>query len=103
MNLGDYQIRDKESFAYAKEIAKPFGGVDRVIAWCKTEMQNDWRMWSFETAEEYVEWYDLLDDEDKRQAEVLQRIIIQESMEEMLSEISNQYTDIRAYLKKFML
>jgi len=60
-------------------------------------------MWSFETAEEYVEWYDLLDDEDKRQAEVLQRIIIQESMEEMLSEISNQYTDIRAYLKKFML
>ncbi len=60
-------------------------------------------MWSFETAEEYVEWYDLLDDEDKRQAEVLQRIIIQGSMEEMLSEISNQYTDIRAYLKKFML
>lgn len=60
-------------------------------------------MWSFETAEEYVEWYDLLDDEDKRQADVLQRIIIQESMEEMLGEISNQYADIRAYLKKFML
>jgi hypothetical protein len=60
-------------------------------------------MWGFETAEEYVEWYDLLDDEDKRQAEVLQHIIIQESMEEMLSEISNQYADIRAYLKKFML
>ncbi len=60
-------------------------------------------MWSFETAEEYVEWYDLLDDKDKRQADVLQRIIIQESMEEMLGEISNQYADIRAYLKKFML
>ena len=60
-------------------------------------------MWSFETAEEYVEWYDLLDDEDKRQADVLQRIIIQESMEEMLGEISNQYADIRAYLKKFQL
>ncbi len=60
-------------------------------------------MWGFETAEEYVEWYELLDDEDKRQADVLQRIIIQESMEEMLSEISNQYADIRAYLKKFML
>jgi hypothetical protein len=43
MNLGAYQIRDKESFAYAKEITKPCGGVDRVIAWCKTEMQNDWR------------------------------------------------------------
>jgi hypothetical protein len=60
-------------------------------------------MWHFETAEEYVEWYNLLDDEDKRQADVLQRIIIQESMEEMLGEISNQYADIRAYLKKFML
>jgi len=33
----------------------------------------------------------------------LQHIIIQESMEEMLSEISNQYADIRRYLKKFML
>lgn len=43
MNLADNQIRDKESFAYAKEITKPFGGVDRVIAWCKTEMQDDWR------------------------------------------------------------
>ncbi len=43
MNLADYQIRDKESFAYAKEIAKPFGGIDRVISWCKTEMQDDWR------------------------------------------------------------
>ena len=60
-------------------------------------------MWSFETAEEYVEWYDLLDDDDKRQAEVLQHLIIQESMEEMLGEISNQYADIRVYLKKFML
>ena len=60
-------------------------------------------MWSFETAEEYIEWYDLLDDDDKRQAEVLQHLIIQESMEEMLSEISNQYADIRDYLKKFQL
>lgn len=60
-------------------------------------------MWSFETAEEYIEWYDLLDDDDKRQAEVLQHLIIQESMEEMLDEISNQYADIRDYLKKFQL
>lgn len=43
MQLADYQIRDKESFSYAKEIAKPFGGIDSVISWCKTEMQNDWR------------------------------------------------------------
>lgn len=60
-------------------------------------------MWSFETAEEYLEWYELLDGEDQRQADVLQRLIIQESMEEMLTEISSQYKDVREYLKKFML
>lgn len=60
-------------------------------------------MWGFESAEEYIEWYELLDAEDQRQADVLQRLIIQESMEEMLSEISGQYADIRAYLKKFQL
>ncbi len=60
-------------------------------------------MWSFETAEEYLEWYELLDDEDKRQADVLQRLIIQESMEEMLTEVSSQYADVCNYLKKFML
>jgi len=60
-------------------------------------------MWSFESAEEYLEWYELLDAEDQRQADVLQHLIIQESMEEMLGEVSSQYADIREYLKKFML
>ncbi len=60
-------------------------------------------MWSFESAEEYMTWYELLDEADQQQADVLQHIIIQESMEEMLSEISGQYADIRDYLKKFML
>lgn len=60
-------------------------------------------MWSFETAEEYLEWYELLDSEDKAQADVLQRLIILESMEEMLTEVSGQYADVRRYLKKFML
>jgi len=60
-------------------------------------------MWSFDTAEEYIAWYELLDNEDKRQADVLQRLIIQESMEEMLTEIASQYSDVRDYLKKFML
>lgn len=60
-------------------------------------------MWSFETAEEYLEWYELLDAQDQAQADVLQRLIIFESMEELLSEVSNQYADVRAYLKKFML
>jgi len=60
-------------------------------------------MWSFETAEEFLTWYDLLDHEDRRQADVLQRLIILESMEEMLAEVSNLYADARNYLKKFML
>lgn len=60
-------------------------------------------MWSFETAEEYLTWYELLDQEDQHQADVLQHLIIMESMEDMLSEVSNQYADIRNYLKKFML
>lgn len=60
-------------------------------------------MWSFETADEYLTWYELLDQEDQHQADVLQHLIIMESMEDMLSEVSNQYADIRVYLKKFML
>ena len=60
-------------------------------------------MWSFESAEEYIEWYELLDDADKRQADLLQRLILIETMEEMLNEVTNQYADVRAYLKKFML
>lgn len=43
MNLADYQIRDKESFAYTKEIVKPWGGLDTILAWCKTELTGDWR------------------------------------------------------------
>ena len=60
-------------------------------------------MWSFESAEEYLEWYELLDAEDQHQADVLQHLIILESMEEMLSEVTSQYADVRRYLKKFML
>ena len=60
-------------------------------------------MWSFESAEEYIEWYELLDDADKRQADLLQRLILMETMEEMLNEVTNQYADVRAYLKKFQL
>jgi hypothetical protein len=35
--------RNRESFLYSREIAKPFGELDRVIDWCKTEMVGDWR------------------------------------------------------------
>lgn len=60
-------------------------------------------MWACESAEEYLNWYHLLDAEDQEMADVLQRMIILETMDEMLEEVSDGYTDIRSYLKKFML
>ena len=35
--------RNRESFLYSREITKPFGELDRVIDWCKTELGGDWR------------------------------------------------------------
>ena len=60
-------------------------------------------MWACESAEEYLNWYHLLDAQDQDMADVLQRMIILETMDEMLEEVSDGYTDIRSYLKKFML
>ena len=36
-------IRLGESFNHAQEIARPFGQIDRIIEWCKTELTSDWR------------------------------------------------------------
>jgi hypothetical protein len=38
-----FEVRDGDSFAFAREIVKPFGAVDRVIEWCKSELQGEWR------------------------------------------------------------
>lgn len=35
--------RDKSSFHHAHEIVKPFGVIETVLAWCKSELQHDWR------------------------------------------------------------
>ena len=32
-----------ESFDHAQEITRPFGQIDRIIEWCKTELIGDWR------------------------------------------------------------
>jgi len=58
-------------------------------------------MWSFETLEEYLNWYELLDQEDQQQADTLQRMIVMEAVEELLD--MDQCHDVRRYLKKFML
>jgi hypothetical protein len=56
-------------------------------------------IWSFDTPEEYIAWHENLDEEEQRQAEMLQRLVILETMEEMM----NGYADARDYLKKFQL
>ena len=35
--------RSIDSFQFVREIAKPFGTLDEVIAWCKTALENEWR------------------------------------------------------------
>ena len=46
---GDKQLtpmlwkRDRESFHYAHEIVKPFGVIETVLNWCKSELREDWR------------------------------------------------------------
>lgn len=60
-------------------------------------------MWGFDSAEEYLDWYHLLDAEDQEQADVLQHMIILETMDEILEEVSDGYADVRDYLKKFRL
>ena len=60
-------------------------------------------MWACDTSEEYLDWYNLLDARDQDMADVLQRMIILETMDEMLEEVSDGYTDVRNYLKKFQL
>ena len=56
-------------------------------------------MWAFDTAEEYLSWFENLDDEDQREAAVLQTLVILESMEEMM----NNYEDAKRVLQKFRL
>jgi hypothetical protein len=56
-------------------------------------------MWAIESAEEYVSWFENLDSEDQRLAESLQRLIILETMEEMM----NGYKDAKRVLKQFTL
>lgn len=38
-----YEIRSRESFRHACEINKPFGRLDAIIDWCKSELVDTWR------------------------------------------------------------
>ena len=36
-------FRDRDSFAFAKEITKPFGVIEGVLDWAKKELTGEWR------------------------------------------------------------
>jgi multisubunit Na+/H+ antiporter MnhE subunit len=47
------QIRQAESFNFAKRIARPYGELDPIIDWCRTELQNDWRWQLIEVSNQH--------------------------------------------------
>ena len=56
--------RSQESFPYAREITKPFGELDRVLAWAKTELVGDWRWQLIDVSSDirpgrYIFYFDL--------------------------------------------
>ena len=43
-NLVDiHTSRDKDSFRFAVEITKPWGRLEPILEWCKSETKDDWR------------------------------------------------------------
>lgn len=59
-------------------------------------------MWSLDTMEEYMMWYDLLDEKDQRLADSLQRLILLETLDESMAK-TKVFPDAKVALKKFML
>lgn len=42
--------RNEESFRHARQILKPYGELDRILTWCRTELTEDWRWQMVEMA-----------------------------------------------------
>ena len=57
-------------------------------------------MWNeLETEEEFTQWYDALDAEDQKQADLLMRMVILETFEEQLDDL----TEAKLVLQKFAI
>jgi hypothetical protein len=59
----DNLIRSRESFNYAQEITKPWGGLEPILDWCKQELVADWRWQMVEMSTEqrpgrYIFYFD---------------------------------------------
>lgn len=35
--------RSRESFSFAREVVRAWGGLEPILAWCRTEILGDWR------------------------------------------------------------
>ncbi len=58
-------------------------------------------MWSLDTEEDYFQWYDLLDEEDQKLADSLQKMILLATVDEMVEQ--TKFKDAKQVLKKFAL
>lgn len=43
LQLRDDFVRATDSFNYAREIVKPYGQIETILGWCKTELVEEWR------------------------------------------------------------
>lgn len=59
-------------------------------------------MWSLDSEEEYLTWYDLLDESDQKQADLLMRMVILAEIDSVMIEF-NDCKEAKDYLKKFAL
>ena len=59
-------------------------------------------MWSLDSEEEYLMWYDLLDEQDQQQADLLMRMVILAEVDNDMEEIQDLSLAKEA-LKKFVL
>jgi hypothetical protein len=59
-------------------------------------------MWSLESEEEFLIWYACLDEDKQHTADLLQRLLIMEAMDNDLME-TKKFPDAKKALKKFML
>ena len=57
-------------------------------------------MWSLETEQDYFDWYETLDAEDQHCADLLQRLVILESLE---PAVVSDCSQARAVLQRFRL
>lgn len=67
LDIAQIDERSAESFNHAQRITRPFGELDAVIQWCKSNLTKDWRwqmisMPNDRDPGEYIFYFDLEED-----------------------------------------